>query len=73
MHADFTAQRDAALTPDNPSILEYALTHLEKERDEIQAKIQSVRGQLSKRPAGNSSKLTRADAGVRSSLRKQPD
>jgi hypothetical protein len=70
MHADLTAQRDAALTPGNPSILEYALAHLEKERDEIQTRIHSVRGQLSKGANGNSSKMTRADAGVKSSLLK---
>jgi hypothetical protein len=35
----------------NAEILEYALRHLEKERDEIQARIDHVRKQLGSRPA----------------------
>ena len=31
---------------DNAEILEYALKHLEKERDEIQVRIESIRRQL---------------------------
>jgi len=34
----------------NAAILEYALHHLERERDEIQAKIDHVRRQLGGRP-----------------------
>jgi hypothetical protein len=35
----------------NSAILEYALRHLERERDEIQAKIDHVVSQLGRRPA----------------------
>jgi hypothetical protein len=38
----------------NSAILEYALSHLERERDEIQAKIDHIRRQLGSRPAGSS-------------------
>jgi hypothetical protein len=37
---------------ENAEILEYALRHLEKERDEIQLRIDGIRRQLSKKPAG---------------------
>jgi len=37
----------------NAEILEYALRHLEKERDEIQARIDHVRKQLGSRPAAS--------------------
>jgi hypothetical protein len=40
----------------NSAILEYALRHLERERDEIQAKIDHVQGQL----GGSASKLAPA-------------
>ena len=36
----------------NSAILEYALSHLERERDEIQAKIDHIVSQLGRRPAG---------------------
>jgi len=36
---------------DNAEILEYALRHLEKERDEIQARIDSIHRQLGRRGA----------------------
>jgi hypothetical protein len=39
----------------NTDILEYALAHLEKERDEIQAKIDHVRRQLGDAAASSSS------------------
>jgi hypothetical protein len=35
----------------NSAILEYALSHLERERDEIQAKIDHIVSQLGRRPA----------------------
>lgn len=38
----------------NAAILEYALSHLERERDEIQAKIDHIRRQLGGRSAGSS-------------------
>jgi hypothetical protein len=38
----------------NAAILEYALRHLEMERDEIQAKIDHVRRQLGSKTAGSS-------------------
>jgi len=38
----------------NAAILEYALHHLERERDEIQAKIDHIRSQLGGRAAGSS-------------------
>jgi hypothetical protein len=38
----------------NAAILEYALRHLERERDEIQAKIDHIRRQLGGRAAGSS-------------------
>lgn len=37
----------------NAGILEYALHHLEKERDEIQAKIDHIRRQLGNRNSGH--------------------
>jgi len=37
----------------NEEILEYALRHLEKERDEIQARIDAVRIQLNPKPSVN--------------------
>lgn len=37
----------------NTEILEYALRHLEKERDEIQARIDAVRIQLKPKPSAN--------------------
>jgi hypothetical protein len=39
----------------NAAILEYALSHLERERDEIQAKIEHIRRQLGGRVSANSS------------------
>lgn len=42
MHADLAAQRQAALNPNAPGIIESAIRHLEKQRDEIQAKITSI-------------------------------
>lgn len=39
----------------NAAILEYALHHLERERDEIQAKIDHIRRQLGGRAASSSS------------------
>ena len=39
----------------NSAILEYALRHLERERDEIQAKIDHVVSQLGRRPASTGS------------------
>jgi hypothetical protein len=38
----------------NSAILEYALSHLERERDEIQAKIDHIVSQLGRRPAASS-------------------
>jgi hypothetical protein len=37
----------------NAAILEYALRHLERERDEIQAKIDHIRRQLGSRVSGS--------------------
>jgi hypothetical protein len=42
----------------NAAILEYALRHLERERDEIQAKIDHVRRQLGGKTAGASAPST---------------
>jgi hypothetical protein len=39
----------------NAAILEYALSHLEREREEIQAKIEHIRRQLGGRASVNSS------------------
>jgi hypothetical protein len=39
----------------NSAILEYALGHLERERGEIQAKIDHIISQLGRRPAASSS------------------
>jgi hypothetical protein len=36
----------------NNEILEYALRHLEKERDEIQVRIDGIRRQLARKPVG---------------------
>jgi hypothetical protein len=41
-----------ATAADNAEILEYALRHLEKERDEIQIRIDGIRRQLDRRPVG---------------------
>ena len=44
----------------NAAILEYALHHLERERDEIQAKIDHIRRQLGGRVSSSSSMLATA-------------
>jgi len=43
MHADLAAQRQAALNTSGPAIIDTAIRHLEKERDEIKAKITRIR------------------------------
>lgn len=43
-----------AKSDQNAAILEYALHHLERERDEIQAKIEHIRRQLGGRAASSS-------------------
>jgi hypothetical protein len=47
----------------NAAILEYALRHLETERDEIQAKIDHVRRQLGGKAAGPSAPRAAASSG----------
>ena len=54
----------------NSAILEYALSHLERERDEIQAKIDHIRRQLGGR-AVNSSATSDAPADASSEPRKK--
>jgi hypothetical protein len=49
-------------TDQNAMILEYALHHLERERDEIQAKIDHIRRQLGARLNGSGSHVTEAPA-----------
>ena len=46
----------------NTGILEYALHHLERERDEIQAKIEHIRRQLGGRSSNSSSPTVVASA-----------
>ena len=65
MHAELTAQREAALSTDDTGIFEYALQHLEKERDEIQAKIDSIRGRPVKGRIGSSSRSVAATKAIR--------
>jgi Protein of unknown function (DUF2442) len=69
MHAELTAQREAALSTHDTGIFEYALQHLEKERDEIQAKIDSIRGRPIKGRTGNSSRSVEATKNIRRSNR----
>jgi hypothetical protein len=47
----------------NAAILEYALRHLEREREEIQAKIEHIRRQLGGRLANSSSQAAPAPSG----------
>ncbi len=54
----------------NTGILEYALQHLERERDELQAKIDHIRRQLGGR-AGNSSASSAATGAVSSEPRRK--
>ena len=49
-------------------ILEYALSHLEKERDQIQAKIDHVRGQLGTRSSAPAPVAVSTPAAVSSSV-----
>jgi hypothetical protein len=46
----------------NTEILEYALRHLEKERDEIQLRIDGIKKQLSGRPAATAQPVKKGDA-----------
>jgi hypothetical protein len=46
----------------NAAILEYALRHLERERDEIQAKIDHIRRQLGGRISSSSQSAAPADS-----------
>ena len=48
----------------NSAILEYALSHLERERDEIQAKIDHIVSQLGRRPAATAVASPAATAAV---------
>ena len=51
-----------ATSNQNAGILEYALQHLERERDEIQARIDHVRRQLGGRAAGTAPALAPAQS-----------
>ena len=55
----------------NSGILEYALHHLERERDEIQAKIDHIRRQLSGRGNNSSAAPLAADANSSEPRRKR--
>jgi hypothetical protein len=55
----------------NAAILEYALRHLEKERDEIQAKIDHVRRQLGGKAGGSSAPSAAASSNSSEPRRKR--